>query len=47
MDSEQIMSRSKAGKKSKSSRKDDGASPTRHVKEDDEMLPIEEIDFQI
>lgn len=47
MDSEQIMSRSKVGKKSKSSRKDDGASPTRHAKEDDEMLPIEEIDFQI
>lgn len=47
VDSEQIMSRSKVSKKSKSSRKDDGASPTRHAKEDDEMLPIKEIDLQI
>ena len=41
------MSRSKATKKSKSSSLDDGAGPTRHANEDDEMLPVEEMDFHM
>ena len=38
------MSRSKATKKSKSSILDDGAGPTRHADEDDDMQPVEEMD---
>lgn len=38
VDFEQVMSKPKASKKSKSSRKDDCVGPTRHVEVDDEML---------
>ena len=47
VDSEQVMSKPKASKKSKSSMKDYGAGPMRHAKKDDEMLPGEEINFHI
>ncbi|KAK9199737.1 hypothetical protein WN944_014930 [Citrus x changshan-huyou] len=47
VDSEQVINKPKASKKSKSSHLDDGASPTRHTDKDDVMLPAEEMDFHI
>lgn len=47
VDSKQVISRLKASKKSKSNRKDDGASPTRHANKYNKMLSAEEIDFHI
>ena len=47
VDSEQVINKPKASKKSKSSHLDDGTGPTRHTDKDDKLLLAEEMDFHI